>query len=198
MGRFRFSSGTAISLLLALLPAIASSPHPSQKGTETAKQVKENALAGLRPGRDIAEKAYQRFGKEPLSTDTGSVSWGNECNRQELTLALDSSGVIQSVTVGPVVGVVIDADCELKAYSREVRAKLGSGRGLLLRDRCDRIQRIYGTPQSESSSENRNERFESYLYRFDWEGKRVPLTLEVTCNASEDQVYRIKLAVARG
>jgi hypothetical protein len=199
MGRFRFSSVVAILLLLTLWPVVAPPTHASRKEAENPKQVKEDALAGLRPGRDTIEKAYRRFGKDRVdqgqSTDS-SISWRDVCNHQGLTVAIDSNGVIQEVIVGPEVGVTT-ADCDAKSYSREVRAKFGSGHGLLLRDHCDRIQKVYGTAQSKSSSDSRNERFESYLYRFDWEGKRAPLTLEVACN-SEDQVYRIKLVAATG
>ncbi len=144
MKRLGYSSWILILFLLALPLVVVSSANAGQEGTESTKLVREVTLAGLRPGKDAVESAYRRFGKENvdkhLSTDT-TVSWRDECNHQELTVGIGPSGVIREVTVGPPIAVT-DADCFQKAYSREVRARFGSGRGLLLGDRCGRVREI--------------------------------------------------------
>lgn len=182
---------------LVSILAILAFALPTGKGS---KKVEEDTLAGLRPGKDSIQRAYQRFGKESIGESPlggpGVVDVQDFCTHQELFLTLDSSGLIQEVAVGHELADT-DADCTPHSYSREVRAKFGSGRGLLFRDRCERIQEIYGQPESKNSSANGNEQLESYVYRNDEAGKGVPLTLGVTCNVTENYVDGIKLTVSR-
>lgn len=187
------------SWLLVSVLVISALALPIVLDGNVSKQIKEDTLAGLRPGKDTIERAYRRFGKERVRTsmsgDPGSVEVRESCNHEELTLTLNSSSVIEKATVGSEIGVA-NVDCTSQSYTRRVRAQFGSGHNLLFRDQCDRIQGIYGSPESKSSFAKGSERLESYVYHFDSTGKSVPLTLEVTCNTAENQVDRITLAVS--
>ena len=53
---------------------------------------------------------------------------------------------------------------------------------------CDRVQEIYGAPQSQGDSAHGKKEL---IYRYDLKGR--PLTLEVTCDSNQNYVEAIKL-----
>lgn len=185
----------AVSLLAFVLEA-----SPAAPDVNTPHRANEVTLAGLRPGKTNPKETYQRFSKkwaDKVSGETNSISWYEVCNWQELTVQFDSSRLVQSVTVEQVSERII-ADCTDKSYSRIDRGRLGTGRDLLLKDRCDRVEEIYGKPQRESPSENGSEAVESLSYNFDWAGPKVPQSMTVLCGAAPlFQVVKITLAASK-
>ena len=196
---------TAVLLFISLLaiPSTAQdkesvdprSSRMPEKEQRNSKQTIEYKIAGLRPGRDTIETAYGRFRKDrvikDLSTPGGAV-WIDPCNRQMLTVAFDPEGTIHEVSIEP---YPIDADCIISSYSRTVRARLGgTGHGLVFRDSCNRIQEIYGEPQSQGRSVHGDWEF---VYSFDRAVKGNSLTFELTCDAARDRVTGIKLTASR-
>jgi len=87
-------------------------------------------------------------------------------------------------------------DCADRADSRKFRRQFGSGRYLLLHDRCKRIEEIYGEAESRSPSVKGGDKLELYLYKFDWAGPNVPQVMEVSCDASSQTVVEITLAAS--
>lgn len=160
------------------------------------KPVKETKLAGLRPGIHTLTNAFNRFPKKSME-NLGDYSWRDPCNGERLTLRADSGGPMWEVMVQR---ISAEADCTSHSYSREARARWGSGSGLLLKDRCERVEEIYGPPLSRTSSENENFHFETYRYSYLAKGKNTALTWDVTCATAKDgsysQVYLMKLRVA--
>ena len=157
---------------LALTPFLLITLLASQTslGAEiNTKQVVEYKIAGLRPGRDTIERAYRRFHKSRMVKELSaphSAVWLDPCNHQMLTVAFDAKGIIRDITVQRYPSEV---DCAPKAYKTSVRARMGStGRGLIFGDSCERIQRIYGSPQSQRRSAHGDEEL---IYHFDGEFK---------------------------
>jgi hypothetical protein len=164
-----------------------------QHRTENTRRVMEYEIAGLRPGKDTADKAYHRFGEDREVRNLAafnSAAWLDVCSFQMLTVTFDTNKIIRDVTIKHAPGV-IDADCEIKSYSRSVRSRMGGTRhGLVFQDRCDRVEEIYGTTQFKSQDHLFNKAF---LYRYDFKGRS--LTFEVTCD-SDNEVEVIKLATS--
>jgi len=151
--------------------------RPSPGTPDGSGRVRENKIAGLRPGQDTVEEAKKAFGRDPdQAVDSRQISWFDLCGSQRAVIAFDSNNVIQSITVEQmsVAGIV---DCNDKVYSRSVRVKFGSSRGLFRRDRCERITEIYGTPDSKKVSDSNQT---IYVYSYD----------------HMNQVYSLKLAVS--
>ena len=192
-----------LSICLLAVPAVAQdegsagprSSQISQHEKGNTKQTIENEIAGLRPGKDTVEKAYRRFHKDRVIKDLsppGSALWMDNCNHQTLTVGFDAKGIIREVRIAP--APVSNADCNPKAYERSTRARIGATRrGLLFRDSCDRIEQIYGAPQSQRRAVNGDQEF---VYRFDGGIEVSSLTLELTCNSARNYVETIKLAAS--
>ena len=64
------------------------------------------------------------------------------------------------------------------------------------RDRCARIEQIYGKAESRSPSVKGSDKLELYLYTFDWAGPDVPQVMEVSCDAASQTVAEITLAAS--
>lgn len=198
----KFGIGTALLLPISLLPVCFTAqdkdsvgPHSSQmpegeKGR--AKRVIEYKVAGLRPGRDAIEKAYSRFHKDRVIKELsppGSAVWMDPCTRQKLTVAFDTNGTIREIGIEPFSSA---ADCS--PVPRSVRAQIGgTGRGLVFRDSCNRIQEIYGKPQSQGRSVDGDNEF---VYRFDRAIPGNSLSLELACNSVRNDVESIKLTAS--
>jgi hypothetical protein len=90
----------------------------------------------------------------------------------------------------PVEGIV---DCTDAAGQRGARAKLGTSHDLLLRDKCARIENIYGAPETKRSVESSRD---LYSYSFEASHEKPALTFEITCDTGVDQVYSLKLEVS--
>jgi hypothetical protein len=168
-------------------------------GAGGPKRVNELTLAGLRPGKDSLEKASKKFGKESTimaPDDPNAHFWRINCFVDGLVVEADSSGMIRNVTVSANVPGRIVVDCDDRVASRKFRSQFGTGRNLLLRDRCGRIEEIYGRAESRSPSVKGNDKLELYLYKFDWAGTDVPQVMEVSCDASSQTVAEITLAAA--
>ena len=161
------------------------------------KTVRETKLAGLRPGIDTIDAAYKRY-REGFRDHAFDNSWRDGCNHVELVVDAEATGLIREVRVETEIGIA-NNDCTQGSYSREVRSRFGSSHNLVYRDRCERIQQIYGAPSSESSSEDDQNRLKTYVYSYPAEGKTPPLNWEVTCATTKDgeysRVYVMKLSV---
>ena len=164
------------------------------------RQVIESEIAGLHPGRDTTRKAYHRFGKDRINkglSQPGSVVWVDACNSQMLSVAFDTNDTIRDVKIQHTLGVV-NADCDLRSYSRSVRSRMGgTGHGLLFGDRCDRVQQVYGSPHSDEHSARGAQESNLFVYHFDRGTKEAQLTLEITCDSASKQVRTIELAASR-
>jgi hypothetical protein len=164
------------------------------------KRVNELTLAGLQPGKDVLEKAFKRFGAESkirAVDDANAHSWHPGCPMDDLLVEAGPNGLIQNVTVS--VSHLTDhmiVDCSDRGVSRKFRSRTASGRNLLLRDRCARIEEIYGKAESRSPSVKGSDKLELYLYKFDWAGTDVPQVMEVSCDASSQTVAEITLAAS--
>ena len=168
-------------------------PHANRGISDGSKRIRENKVAGLRPGQDTVAKAYRFFGSDPdEKVDSGQIAWFDLCGSQKAVIAFDSNNVIQSITVEQRLVAAI-VDCNDKMYSHSVRVKFGSGRGLLRFDRCERIAEIYGTPDSKKVSDSNRT---VYVYRYDRTNQLPTLTLEITCDTAENRVDSLKLAVS--
>jgi hypothetical protein len=193
----------ALSISLLAVPGVAQdegsagprSSQISQHEKVSTKQTIENEIAGLHPGKDTIEKAYRRFHKDRVIKEfssPGSALWMDPCNNQTLTVGFDAKGIIREVRIAP--APMSNADCNPKAYERSTRARIGgTRRGLLFRDSCDRIEQIYGAPQSQGQAVNGDQEF---VYRFDRVIEKSSLTLELTCNSARNYVETIKLAAS--
>jgi len=188
---------TAVIVPIFVLPR--TSPQAPNHGKANSKQVIEDKIAGLRPGRDTIEKAYDRFGRNRVIEDlspAGSASWLDPCNHQELTVAFEPNRVIRQVRIQPEPSESI-VDCSAKSYSRSVRTRMGgTGHGLVFRDRCERIRQVYGMPGSEATRADGSKELHQFVYRFDQGPQGRSLILEIACDSSLDQAESIRLTLA--
>jgi hypothetical protein len=187
-------------LLVSAVVAIAALTMQGGWGASGPKRVNELTLAGLQPGKDAVEKADVRFGAE-LKTktpdDSNSYSWHPGCPMDDLIIEVGANGLIRNITVA--ISHLTDhmtVDCSDRGVSRKFRSRTGSGRNLLLRDRCGRIEEIYGKAESRSPSVKGSDKLELYLYTFDWAGPDVPQVMEVSCDAATQTVTEITLAAS--
>ena len=186
-----------------LLVSVAVAAPAMQVGSRARgqKRVNELTLVGLRPGKDSLEKTPKRFGNESkigAPGDPNAHSWPINCFMDDLEVEADLNGIIRNVTVSfssNLPGRII-VDCDDRVASRKFRSQCGSGRNLLLHDRCERIEEIHGRAESRSPSAKGNDKLELYLYKFDWDGTDVPQVMEVSCDASSQTVAQITLAAA--
>jgi hypothetical protein len=169
------------------------------------KRVNELTLAGARPGRDHildAEHAnrkyvhnYRRVLNDRMLGDKvlrGESVWSDICHYEQLTMSAGAHGIIESIEIGRLPGA-IDADCEFNLEPNPWE----TGRGLRYRDRCSRIEELYGKAESRSPSVKGSDKLELYLYKFDWAGPDVPQVMAVSCDTSSQTVTEITLAAAK-
>jgi hypothetical protein len=187
-------------LLVSVVAAVAALAMHGGSRAGGPKRVHELTLAGLRPAKGSLEKASKKFGKESkieAPDDPNAHSWQVNCSLDDLVIEAGPNGIIRNSTVS----ITHAADhiiiaCSDRAESRRFRSRFGSGRNLLLHDRCDRIEEIYGQAESRSPSVKGSDKLELYLYKFDWAGPDVPQVMEVSCDASSQTVVEITLAAA--
>ena len=187
-------------LLVSVVVGVAALAMQAGSRAGGLKRVNELTLAGLQPGKDRIEKASLKFGKEfniKALEDPNSHSWPVDCFSGDLVIEAGPDGLIRSITVS-VSHVVYEmiVDCTDRSASRKFRRRFGSGRNLLLHDRCRRVEEIYGKAESRSPSVKGSDKLELYLYKFDWAGTDVPQVMEVSCDASSQTVAEITLAAA--
>ena len=179
---------SALAVLVAAPPAVL--------GANTPRHTREFKLAGLRPGVDTIQSASRKLGKGYELTwqteDGRAVVWRRVCPRPiEVKAEADSRGLIESLTVegwhypG-------DADCEGSSDQAYAKALPGTGRGLKIYGRCERVQEIYGTPEPKASSTSNGKQLESYTYTFESNSKST-LRFEVSCDLSSDTVNKLRL-----
>jgi hypothetical protein len=180
-------------LLMASVSPILFWSHLSAGTSTGTTRLRENKLAGLRPGQDTIENAYKLFKRDPdQQLDLRQSSWFDVCIGQRTTVAFNSSNVIQSVTIeNKLVAPVVD--CNDKADSHFARAKFGSSHCLLRHDSCERITDIYGTPDSKTGADSNRT---VYLYSYQKTAQGPALTWEITCDTGVNQVYSLNLAVS--
>ena len=159
--------------------------------------VNELTLAGLRPGQEKMPAAAREFRDlERDSSVTDAYLWGDICMHRELRVEADADGVVKSVTVGSNYKPGIMAKCAASVREPRRLKLIATGHGLQLGDACDRIEDIYGKPESRGSSVTGSDKLESYLYTFDWAGPDVPQAMEASCDASTQTVTEITLAAS--
>ncbi len=169
-------------LLAALLTstlAIAQTT-PKLQAKKPTHRKNELTLAGLRPGRDSANKAtilYHKWLTWPKGKDE-QLAWVDECRGQMFTLDLDGHQRIQVLRVGrgPQVG-----DCVGKKPT-----PWKTGRGLRFNDSTAKVTQLYGEPDSRSPSTKDGQPLELWYYAFDWAGPDVPQVMEVLCTKEKD------------
>jgi hypothetical protein len=186
---------------VVVVVAVAALTMQGGWGAGGPKRVNELTLAGLQPGKDAFEKASKKLGKESnirAQDDPNAHFWRINRDLDDLVIEADTNGIIRDVTVSffPNRTDRAEVDCADRVYSRKFRTRWGSGRNLLLHDRCDRIEEIYGKPGSRSPSVRGSDKLELYLYKFDWAGPDVPQVMEVYCDASTQTLVGITLAAS--
>jgi hypothetical protein len=187
-------------LLVSLAVVMVLAMHGGSRAG-VPKRVNELTLAGLQPGKDALDKASKKFGKESnfkAPDDPNAHSWLVNCPSDDLVIEADTNGIIRDVTVScyPNRTDRIIVDCNDRVASRKFRSQFGSGRNLLLHDRCGRIEEIYGKAESRSPSVKGSDKLELYLYTFDWAGPDVPQVMEVSCDGASQTVTEITLAAS--
>jgi hypothetical protein len=179
----------------ATLPSAQTTQHKPVAEKATARRVNELTLAGLRPGRDTKSRAAQLYGKPSSSKDAGDgqVSWQDACNKQFLTIELNSVGEIQELRATVVEHSGIIVDCRPVAPS-----PWKTGHGLRIGDTTNKMSGLYGQPDSKSPSTRDGQPLELWYYAFDWAGPDVPQVMEVLCTREKDgqpgRVVEITLA----
>ena len=186
--------------LLVSLAAVVALAQQAGVQAGGPKRVNESTLAGLQPGRDALEKASKKFGKESnvkAADNPNAHSWQVNCTLDDLVIEAGPNGIIRNITVSVTHAADhIIIDCSNRGESRKFRGQFGSGRNLLLRDRCERSEEIYGKAESRSPSVKGSDKLELYLYTFDWAGPEVPQVMEVSCDAATQTVTEITLAAS--
>jgi hypothetical protein len=188
-------------LLVSVAVAVAALAMQGGWGAGGPKRVNELTLAGLQPGKDVLEKASKKFGKESnigAHDDPNAHTWRINCDLDDLVIEADTNGIIRDVTVSFYHNRSdrIIVDCDDRVASRKFRSQFGSGRNLLLHDRCGRIEEMYGKAASRSPSVKGSDKLELYLYTFDWAEPDVPQVMEVSCDAATQTVAEITLAAS--
>jgi hypothetical protein len=166
-------------------------------GANAPRHTQEFKLAGLRLGIDTIESASRKLGKGYELTgqaeDGRAVIWRRICPRPiEVKAGADSRGLIESLSVEEW-HFPGEADCGVLSNQAYAKTLPSTGRGLKIYERCERVEEIYGTPQSKASSTNGDEQLESYVYTFESNRKNAALKLEATCETSSNRVTRIQL-----
>jgi hypothetical protein len=188
-------------LVSVVVVAVAALTMQGGWGAGGPKRVNELTLAGLQAGKDAFEKASRKLGKEShirAQDDPNAHFWRINCDLDDLVIEADTEGIVRDVTVSfcPNRTDRAEVDCADRVYSRKFRTWWGSGRNLLLHDRCDHIGEIHGKPESPSPSVRGSDKLELYLYKFDWAGPDLPQVMEVCCDASTQTVLGITLAAS--
>ena len=91
-------SALLTSLFVAALAGAQNAPK-HVTGNAPAHRMNELRLAGLRPGRDTASKAFELYGK-PNGKDgpaSGTLIWGATCQTQTLSIDVDDANKIQVI-----------------------------------------------------------------------------------------------------
>ena len=174
---------SAIAVLVATTNAV-----PSRRANELT-------LAGLRPGRDVARTALQLYKKPNLRSqnEESEMDWESSCQKQTLAVETDSSHKIQTIRA-------TEADWVIGNCVPEAPRPWRTGRGLRVWDSADRVNKLYGEPDSRSPSTKDGQRLELLYYAFDWAGPDVPQVMEVLCTVEKDgkpgRVVEITLAAS--
>jgi len=186
-----------IALLASLLAsslAIAQTPPEPTAKKMPAKRLNEWTLAGLRPGRDLRNRATQLYGAPEPAKDSqgGQISW-TQCGIETLIIDVDVKDKIQVIRVLTVHNIQsrnVILECESIDWK--------TGYGLRLGDPAAKVAQLYGEPDSRSPSTKDGQPLELWYYAFDWAGPDVPQVMEVLCTKEKDgepgRVVEITLA----
>jgi hypothetical protein len=175
--------------------ALAQAPPKNSAKVKTAERAYETTLAGLRPGRDLTARAVRLYKEADVSPsgDGSELIWNDPCARQMLVIETNATHQIQTVRVAE--AHWLSADC---APPRPAPWK--TGQGLHLGETIDRIEQLYGKPDSVSPSTKGGQQLELWYYAFDWAGPDVPQVMEVVCTIGKDgqpgRVVEITLAAS--
>ena len=191
-GWTKFSQCTSFVVAAAL----SASGFPAQRAN-APKPMNELTLAGLRPGRDSLTNAFKRYKQKYLVSKTNAESkeWRDTCTGHSLALALDSSSVIQEITVSLL--VPRDGNCDNRRFEFLNLDDWITGKGLHLGDTRNHVVELYGEPSSSEPVVRDDADFE--LLRFDFEslGPGVPQEMQVYCQRDSGRVVEITLSAAR-
>lgn len=180
-------------LPLSAVLLVAQTTHQRVTAKTSAHRVNEFTLAGLRPGRDTANRAIALY-REPSNSkqeQESQLKWVKSCQTQSLTLDLDSDRkilVIRTVEMSWLVG-----HC-----AHLTPGTWKTGLGLRVGDRAAKVAQLYGAPDSKSPSTRDGQPLELWYYAFDWAGPDVPQVLQVLCTRQKEgqpaRVVEITLA----
>jgi hypothetical protein len=185
---------SAVAAMVAACMAIAASPQTQKSSLKKPlPRTNELTLAGLRPGRDTLERAWQlypRFGGGKLLPG-GEIVWFDACKDLSLNLDSDPQRRIQVIRVGYYCCSTVDC-------SKAPPSLWKTGLGLRVEDPSARVVQLYGEPDSKSPSSKGGQQLELWYYAFDWAGADVPQVMEVLCTKEKDgepgRVIEITLA----
>ncbi len=193
-----FSGGVLRRALSALSVAViltsAQTIHgPGTKNAAAVHRANEFTLAGLRPGRDTAERAVALF-KEPSNSkeeQDSQLKWVKSCQTQSLTLDLDGDRKIQVIRTTELSWLA--GHC-----THLTQGPWRTGLGLRVGDPAAKVAQLYGQPDSKSPSTRDGQPLELWYYAFDWVGPDVPQVMQVLCTGEKEgqpsRVVEITLA----
>jgi hypothetical protein len=173
----------ALGLMLITALASAQTPKSIPKKTAQPPRTNELTLAGLRPGRDTVTRAIALYNEPNSKSEKGEsgVTWGATCQKQTLSLDLDSLKKIQVIRA-------IETEWALGDCKRTFLGSWSTGHGLRVGDPSPRVRQLYGEPDSKSPSSRGGQQLELWYYAFDWAGADVPQVMEVLCTKEKDRV----------
>jgi hypothetical protein len=158
-----------------------------------AHRANELTLAGLRPGRDSAERAISLYREpsNPKEERDAQLQWVKTCETQTLTLDLDANKKIQVIRTTELAWLL--GDC-----AHLSPGPWRTGLGLRVGDAVGKVAQLYGEPDSKSPSTRDGQPLELWYYAFDWAGPDVPQVMEVLCTRGKEgqpgKVVEITLA----
>ena len=190
-GWTKFSQCTSLALLAALL----ASPLAAQRAN-APKPINELTLAGLRPGRDSLTNALKHYKQKDLvsKTNADTKEWRDTCTGHSLALALDSSSVIQEITVSLL--VPRDGNCDNRRFEFLNLDDWVTGKGLRLGDSRNHVVELYGEPSSSEPVVRDDADFELLKFDFAGVGPEVPQAMQVYCQRESGRVVEITLSAA--
>jgi hypothetical protein len=179
-------------LMVTVLASAQTTRKPVAKRTGPHR-ANEFTLAGLRPGRDRAERALALY-KEPSNSkeeQESQLKWVKSCQTQSLALDFDGDRKIQVIRTTEL--------SWLAGHCAHLSpGPWRTGLGLRVGDPVAKVAHLYGEPDSKSPSTRDGQPLELWYYAFDWAGPNVPQVMQVLCTREKEgqpgRVVEITLA----
>lgn len=179
---------------LALVAALWASSIAAQQRANAPKPINELTLAGLRPGRDSLTNALKHYKQKYLVSKTSSDSkeWRDTCTGHSLALTLDSTSVIEEITVSSL--VPRDGNCDNRRFEFLNLDDWVTGKGLRLGDSRNHVVELYGEPIASEPVVRDDADFELLRFDFAAVGPDVPQAMQVYCQRDSGRVMEIILS----